>query len=357
MKMRKLPSAGRLYGYAGAIGGFALSFWANVRDAYIPEIPHGVAGDLWRTGYPGYHDVKPNSFDLVLAGFFPVALFVALELLTRVEWKDTGQHKILKWVGVGGLTLVAGIISYSHLRTGFLLAGWSNGMASLAPFAVDGFMLLCTTVLLMTGHKAPTILGPQTQVHHPMSQGPQVPVSVHQPSPQAFTAPPVNAAGPAAQPGVHPFTAPAVNAGPAESVNAPVNSEAPDSDTPVHDDVPAAQEPFTPPVNASQKSNKPKPVNASTASPKKAVNKPKPAAVNADREQQRARVHELRGHGVSFRDIAAELGVSVGFVNKLDKEPANAEPKLDEAEVDRLSRSDLDEEFARMLGEKPDNET
>ena len=33
--MRKLPSTGRLYAYAGAVGGFALSFWANVRAGVI----------------------------------------------------------------------------------------------------------------------------------------------------------------------------------------------------------------------------------------------------------------------------------------------------------------------------------
>jgi hypothetical protein len=360
MDVSKLPSAGRLYGYAGAIGGFALSFWANVRDAYIPEIPHGVPCDLWRPGYPGYHDVKPNGFDLVLAGFFPVALFVALELLTRVEWKDTGQHKALKWLGVGGLTLVAGIISYSHLRTGFILAGWNTGMASLAPLAVDGFMLLCTTVLLMTGHKAPTILGPQTQVIP--RQNPSLQNSVLQgrvadyPAQPMFTAPSVNAAGPAAQPGVHAFTEPPVNAGPAESMNAPVNGEEPVSGTPVNGDVHAGQEPFTGPVNASQKQNKPKPVNASTASPKKAVNKPKPAAVNADREQRRARVHELREQGVSFRDIATELRLSVGFVNKLSKEPLEVVNADDAADAE-LSNVDWDTGLAEILGERPDNET
>lgn len=185
--MKKI-NAGQFYAYAGAIGGFALSFWANVRDAYIPEIPKGVAGDLWRAGYPGYHDVDPNHFDLVLAGFFPVALFVALELLTRVAWKPTNQHKALKWLGVGGLTLIAGIISYSHLRTGFLLAGWSNGMASLAPLAVDGFMLLCTTVLLMTGHAklAHTDLSTPAQVTH--HSNPSTPAQVMVPNPAQWGA-------------------------------------------------------------------------------------------------------------------------------------------------------------------------
>lgn len=330
MDVSELPSAGRLYGYVGAVGGFALSFWANVRDAYIPEIPKDVAGDLWRPGYPGYHDVKPNGFDLVLAGFFPVALFVALELLTRVEWRDSKQHKALKWLGVGGLTLVAGIISYSHLRTGFLLAGWNTGMASLAPLAVDGFMLLCTTVLLMTGHPkvAHKDLGHRAQeMAHHLAQGvahTEVLTAVGHPGPGAEPELGHSALGQAA----HDETAGQGVAHEVAQVSDKCNVEV------ARDDV------------AQVAQNRPRATRGLAQTSK--VGQPK-----TDPEKVAQAVDAVRSGRLTQRAAATEFGISR---TTLQRAMTETELALTEEEVARLASGDIDAEFAEWA-EHPNDET
>lgn len=344
MEMKKLPSAGRLYAYVGAIGGFALSFWANVRDAYIPEIPKGVAGDLWRAGYPGYHNVDPNGFDLVLAGFFPIALFVALELLTRVDWKPTNAHKALKWLGVGGLTLVAGIISYSHLRTGFILAGWSTSMASLAPFAVDGFMLLCTTVLLMTGH--PTDLSTLAQeIHH---QSPSTPA-------QEMAQDPARQGAQLAEQVT--LSTPGQNA--TEILSTPASEQGAHGET-------AAQRPSTPAEHPAQESmvdparDMPEhPAPSRPRAPRKAAPKKAPSTPASSSPEQAARAAAAVLSGELSQVKAAEkFGVSRAAVQRAMRAKKQSAEQVPETELEGVDLSaDLDAELAEILGRKNDDET
>lgn len=230
-------------------------------------------------------------------------------------------------------------------------------VAGLLP--VTAATLLLKVLFMVISGSAPDapnatapILGPQTQVSHHQNAGPQAPVSVHHPVPGAFTAPPVNAPAPADEPPVHTFTEPAVNA-----VEEAVHTEAMDKVEVVHDtDVHAAQEPCTPPVNAEPEAPVNKPSRPTVNKPKKTVHKPKPAAVNADREQLRRRVHELR-KTETVRDVAEQLGISTGLVNKLSKEPLEPPVNVDEVAEAELKNVDWESGLAEILGHQNDDET
>jgi hypothetical protein len=355
-----LPNAGRVYAYIGQIGGFALSFWANIRDAYIPEIPDGVAGADWREGYPGYKELDPTIFDLVTAGFFPVAVFVAIELLARVAWKDTWPHRILRWAGVGSLTAVALIVSYSHLRTGFLLAGWNPEMASLAPAAIDGFMVLCTVVLLMTGHPAVAHedLGQPAQVSHQLNPGHPAQVMAHTPV--------LGVAQPSAASVVgHPEPAPEPTAGHPEmgqvaheetagqTVAHEVAQVSDESNVQVAQDE-VAQVAHEPDEPVAQKVAQPKP--RATRKPAQRATSGRPTTDPAKVAQAVAAVRA----GMAQRAAATKFGVSRATLQRAmdaDKPVAQTEPDVDRAAEEALQGVDLDAELAEILGHKNDDET
>jgi hypothetical protein len=342
----KLPNAGRAYAYVGQIGGFALSFWANIRDAYIPEIPQGVAGAEWREGYPGYKPIDPSDFDLVSAGFFPVALFIAIELLARVQWSNTKIHTAIRWGGVGSLLLVALVVSYSHLRTGFLLAGWGQEMATLAPLAIDGFMAVCTVVLLTTAHQAPKDLDQPIQENH--HQDPSQPAQVMDHHPLAGLDRPVAHAA-------------AIQA-PAATDPEPIQLDRPAVDR----DEAAAQEPIQAEADPSVRvvrDTSAKPDRSKPRATRKAASKAKPIQAGSDPANV-ARAIELIQGGMTERAAAAETGVSRGAIQREKRRRAEtsadnqpSEPALTEEEVARLSEADLDEEFANLLKPKPNDET
>ncbi len=132
--------AGRGWGYGGALLGGAVSVAANVAHSYVPPVR---AATGWR----------PPTGAVVGAVFWPVALFVAVEILARTNWQD-GRH----WVAVrfGGLlpvALVAAVVSYRHLAG--LLAYYREDRltVTIGPLAVDGLMVMATAALIATSER------------------------------------------------------------------------------------------------------------------------------------------------------------------------------------------------------------
>lgn len=86
--------------------------------------------------------------ELIGAGFWPAALLIALEVLTRVPWPDGKRWAWARWGGLGMVAAVSAVLSYLHLRS--LMLHWGEGaaQATIGPLAVDGLMLICATALL-----------------------------------------------------------------------------------------------------------------------------------------------------------------------------------------------------------------
>jgi len=128
---------GRVWGYAGAILGGLISIAANVAHSFVP--PAGVPA-AWR----------PPVGDVVAAVFWPVALFFAIEILTRTPWPDGKRWLAVRLAGLLPVALVAALVSYNHLSA--LLADYRESALTshLGPFAVDGLMVMASAAVMAT---------------------------------------------------------------------------------------------------------------------------------------------------------------------------------------------------------------
>jgi hypothetical protein len=127
---------GRGWAYFGAVLGGAVSIAANIAHSYVP--PTGIAG--W----------APQPGAVVSAVFWPVALFVAVEILARVSWPDGLAWTLLRFGGLLPVALVAAVVSYKHLAGLLDYYGEDALTVAIGPLAVDGLMVMATGALLAT---------------------------------------------------------------------------------------------------------------------------------------------------------------------------------------------------------------
>jgi hypothetical protein len=121
-----------------------VSLAANIAHSFIPPTDAG----------PGW---SPNAGAVVGAVFWPVALFVATEILTRVTWPTGRTWWLLRWTGMLPVAVVAALVSYRHLSGLLQFCGEEPVGCVLGPLAVDGLMVMATGAILATS---------QHQQHH-----------------------------------------------------------------------------------------------------------------------------------------------------------------------------------------------
>lgn len=173
----KTTRTGRGWAYAGALLGGIVSVAANVAHSYVP--PAGA--------HAGW---KPDSGAVVGAVFWPVAVFVAVEILARVAWPRGGWWTTLRFLGLLPVAIVAAIVSYRHL-SGLLTHYSEDGVTSIiGPLAVDGLMVMATGALIATGARRPAsepelVAEPQAESE---PEPPAVPESAPQPEPKSVPA-------------------------------------------------------------------------------------------------------------------------------------------------------------------------
>src|SRR3954452_8929584 len=129
---------GRAWAYAGAFLGGAVSIAANVAHSYVP--PVDVSAN-W----------TPQAGAVVGAIFWPVALFVAIEILARMAWPNGKRWAALRFLGLLPVAVVAAVVSYRHLSGLLNFYGEDELTAAIGPLAVDGLMVMATGALLATG--------------------------------------------------------------------------------------------------------------------------------------------------------------------------------------------------------------
>ena len=130
-------TSGRGWGYAGALLGGLVSIAANVAHSYVA--PAESAAD-WR----------PPLGDVVGAVFWPIALFVAIEILARTAWPRAKRWVFVRFAGLLPVATVAAIVSYGHLSGLLAHYGESALTAHLGPLAVDGLMVMASSALMAT---------------------------------------------------------------------------------------------------------------------------------------------------------------------------------------------------------------
>jgi len=79
---------------------------------------------------------------------WPVVLFIGIEVLVRVDWRQKfldHAGRVLIWGPAGA---VAAVVSYLHLHQLMTFAGETWFAALVGPLAIDGLMIGCTVALL-----------------------------------------------------------------------------------------------------------------------------------------------------------------------------------------------------------------
>lgn len=142
----------RGWAYGGVALGAGVSVSANVAHTYV--LPVGVA--------PGW---RPEVGAVGLAAFWPIALFIAIEIFIHSNWdahlrRIDGRWRWLRYldprvVGLLLVSVVAAVVSYRHL-SGLLRHYHEDGITTtIGPLAVDGLMIMASAVLV-TARRLPS---------------------------------------------------------------------------------------------------------------------------------------------------------------------------------------------------------
>lgn len=125
-----MTTNGQKWATGGLIFGAAISLMGNVAHTFLAD----------------------SSISLLLrvplAVLWPVALFVGIEILVRIDWR----RNVIDWFGRALLVLpvsaVAAVVSYLHLHSLMGMAGEDWFSKLIGPAAIDGLMLGSTVALL-----------------------------------------------------------------------------------------------------------------------------------------------------------------------------------------------------------------
>jgi len=170
--MNKPSVSGRGWAYIGAALGGTVSISANVAHSYVPPV---AASTGW----------TPQTGAVVGAIFWPVALFVATEILARVPWPSGKRWTALRFAGLLPVALVAAFVSYRHLSGLLAFYGEDIVTAIVGPLAVDGLMVMATGALLATARRTVALAE---------DSAPAAPIGAEVTTPEPPTAPVIEAA-------------------------------------------------------------------------------------------------------------------------------------------------------------------
>jgi hypothetical protein len=87
---------------------------------------------------------------VVGAVFWPVALFVAIEILARTSWPSERRWLFVRWAGLLPVAVVAATVSYNHLSGLLAHYGEDRLTVLIGPLAVDGLMVMSSAAIIAT---------------------------------------------------------------------------------------------------------------------------------------------------------------------------------------------------------------
>lgn len=157
---------GRTWGYLGAVLGGLVSIGANTAHSYLAPAGAHVG---WR----------PPVGAVIGAQFWPVALFVAVEVLARTSWPTRKWWIVVRFLGLVPVAVVAATVSYEHLSGLLAHYGEDRLTVVIGPLAVDGLMVMSSAAVLAT---APGRTGTATEAAGPVH--PAVPEPVPATAPE-----------------------------------------------------------------------------------------------------------------------------------------------------------------------------
>jgi hypothetical protein len=140
----KAATAGRGWAYATLVVAGAASIAANIAHSYIP--PTGALAD-W----------QPMAGKVISSVLWPVFLFLAVEVMSRVAWPKGFWMGVLRFVATLPVAAVTAIVSYNHASGLLAYYGEDAIVHVIGPIGIDGLMLGATAALLVTGKRRLTM--------------------------------------------------------------------------------------------------------------------------------------------------------------------------------------------------------
>lgn len=117
--------SGHVVALFSLIAGVLLSMAANIMHTMV-VIPDQTGG-------------SSDAFAVAFASVWPILLFLALEVLTKIQWRADRA----RWVRIAAVTLiaaVAGWVSFHHMSSLFMYWGDDPIVAYAGPLAIDGLV-------------------------------------------------------------------------------------------------------------------------------------------------------------------------------------------------------------------------
>lgn len=124
---------GRVWAWAGFALGIVASISANITHSYIVQTQRNDT-----------NIVGP----VVSAAFWPLALFLCLEVMSRVMWPHGWVWWLVRYIGLSLVSGIAAVVSWRHMSALLALYGEDDFIAIIGPVAIDGLMTLCSAALL-----------------------------------------------------------------------------------------------------------------------------------------------------------------------------------------------------------------
>jgi hypothetical protein len=137
----------RAVSWVAFVFGVIVSVAANVAHTFYPTADQLTA---WRALHPGTA-WQPELGPQLAAAFWPVALLLAVEVLSRVRWRAGLWWSAARYGGTGTVALVAAVMSYRHMAGLLTAYGEDSFSAHVGPLAVDGLMVVAGFALLSLG--------------------------------------------------------------------------------------------------------------------------------------------------------------------------------------------------------------
>lgn len=145
-------------GIAWARFGFGLgvvaSTAANIAHSFTPsaEVVRRVTERAALTGQTvDWSTWTPPIGTIISAAFWPIALVVSVEVISRVMWPAGWRWKVMRFGGVAIVAAVAAFISYKHLHGLISSYGEDPWSSAVGPLAIDGLMVVCSAAMLAIG--------------------------------------------------------------------------------------------------------------------------------------------------------------------------------------------------------------
>jgi hypothetical protein len=103
---------------------------------------------------------NPQPGAIAFSAFWPVALLISLEVISRVQWPLGAWWGIARYGGLTTVALIAAVVSYRHMSGLLGYYGEDFITTAIGPLAVDGLMVVCSTALLAIADNVKRELNP-----------------------------------------------------------------------------------------------------------------------------------------------------------------------------------------------------